>query len=73
MKNPEQPKENPTDHPGESEVKQTETQPPRPEDAPEREVVQARVAVIENTRRDLENLARRLPRIEGARQDRFVA
>lgn len=72
MKSPEQPKENLSDRPKEA-VPRQELPSPGPEAVREREVVQARATVIENTRRDLETLARRLPRVEGARQDRFVA
>lgn len=64
MKNPEQPKENPVDLPKEQKA---------PEVPREREVVVLRATVIENTRKQLDELARRLPRIEGARQDRFAA
>ncbi|MFH0851689.1 MAG: hypothetical protein V1876_02980 [Candidatus Peregrinibacteria bacterium] len=67
MKNPDQPKENPADRPQEQRTSST------PEALREREVVVERVTVTEDTRKQLEELARRLPHIEGTRQERFKA
>lgn len=71
MKVPEQPKENfdrSKDAPAQNEIP-----PPRAEVPREREIVKARADVVDATRHALEELARRLPRVEGARVDRFTA
>lgn len=75
MKTPEHLPEHPADRPQEVPAQQQEDQPerqPQPVPSPEQEVVSARVSVIERTRSALEALSRRLPKIEGARQE-FVA
>lgn len=72
MKVPEQPQENLPDRPKEKAAPQ-EIQPPRTEVPREREVIEARANVIDSTRHALAELARKLPRTEGVRQERFVA
>jgi len=72
MKVPEQPKENFADRPKDAPL-QAEQEPKRAEAPREREVIDARTNVIESTRRALEELARKLPKSEGARQEKFVA
>lgn len=71
MKVPEQPKEN-FDRPNDAAPKQ-EGEPPRAEDPREQEMIDARTNVVEQTRNALSDLARRLPKVEGVRQERFVA
>lgn len=73
MRAPEQPSEQFPERPKDAVPVRTEQETPRAEMPREREVVQARATVIEDTRRALAEVARRLPRIEGARQDSFVA
>ncbi|MDO8468358.1 MAG: hypothetical protein Q7S29_01205 [Candidatus Peribacter sp.] len=71
MKVPEQPKENfdrPTDV-----APKTDIQPPRTDAPREREVIEARANVIDATRKSLADLARKLPKSEGTRQERFAA
>ena len=71
MKVPEQPKEN-RDHAKDA-VLQQEVRPPRVEHPREQEMIAARTNVVEQTRNALGALARRLPKVEGVRQERFVS
>ncbi|MDD4287696.1 MAG: hypothetical protein PHO20_05630 [Candidatus Peribacteraceae bacterium] len=72
MKVPEQPKENLMDQPKDA-APQQEVRPPRAEAPREQEMINARTNVVEQTRNALGDLARRLPKVEGVRQERFVA
>lgn len=69
---PEQPSEQPKEKSREQAQEQV-AQPRRVETPQERQIIEARVRVIEGTRGQLRALAERIPPIEGVRKERFVA
>lgn len=73
MKVPEQPNEQFPERQKDAVPMPIEKEPPRAEAPREREIVEARANVIDSTRHALAELARRLPKTEGRRQERFVA